>query len=343
MLLHDAFERTAQAVAAKTALVDGVRRVAYGDLLRQARALANALRRDGIEAGDRVLVFLESSTEYAVAVHAGLMIGGVIVPIHPLAKAERLAFIAADTRARALVTQAQLAPAWASVVPEAAHLASVRVAGLPGDSAAPRVAPWPGNDAPAPPVSSPCIDLDLAAIIYTSGTTGTPKGAMLTHRNMLSAWDSVQDYLGLRESDVIGLALPPAFSYGLYYLLMGLGLGATVVLERLAVFPLKLLESLERERVTVFPGVPSLFAAHARRERSFAFRPRFAPVADQRRRRAAGASPAATVRRVSARAAVLDVRNDGVQAHHLPPPGRPRDPADQRRSRHAEPGALAGR
>ena len=84
---------------------------------------------------------------------------------------------------------------------------------------------------------------------------------MLTHLNMVSAWNAVQEYLRLEGSDVIGLALPPAFSYGLYYLLMGLGLGATVVLERLAVFPVKLLESLERERVTVFPGVPSLFAA----------------------------------------------------------------------------------
>ena len=124
-----------------------------------------------------------------------------------------------------------------------------------------RLAPWPGEDAPAPAVTSRCIDQDMAALIYTSGTTGAPKGAMLTHLNMLSAWNSVQEYLDLRESDVIGLALPPAFSYGLYYLLMGLGLGATVVLDRLAVFPIKLLETLERERVTVFPGVPSLFAA----------------------------------------------------------------------------------
>ena len=104
MLLHHAFERTAAATPTRTALVDGARRVAYGALLRQTRALAHALRSDGVAAGDRVLVFLESSTEYAVAVHAVLMVGGVFVPVHPLAKAERLAFLAGDTRATALLT-----------------------------------------------------------------------------------------------------------------------------------------------------------------------------------------------------------------------------------------------
>jgi acyl-CoA synthetase (AMP-forming)/AMP-acid ligase II len=71
----------------------------------------------------------------------------------------------------------------------------------------------------------------------------------------------VQAYLGLREDDVIGLALSPAFSYGLYHVLMGLGLGATLVIERAASFPTRVVERLAAERVTVFPGVPTLYAA----------------------------------------------------------------------------------
>src|SRR5512137_1945892 len=122
MLLHHAFERAAQLAPAKTALIDGSRRLAYGELLRETRALAHALRNDGVARGDRVLVFLESSIEYAVAVHAVLMVGAVFVPVHPLAKAERLAFIASDTRATALLTQAQLSPVWSSVITNAPHL-----------------------------------------------------------------------------------------------------------------------------------------------------------------------------------------------------------------------------
>jgi acyl-CoA synthetase (AMP-forming)/AMP-acid ligase II len=84
---------------------------------------------------------------------------------------------------------------------------------------------------------------------------------MLTHGNVLSAWTSITQWLGLREDDVVGLTLPAAFIYGLGNLMMSLMLGATVVLERSVAFPVKVAEMLARERVTVFPGVPMQFAA----------------------------------------------------------------------------------
>src|SRR2546430_117164 len=79
---------------------------------------------------------------------------------------------------------------------------------------------WPAEEAAAPsvPAASRTPD-DLAALIYTSGTTGVPKGVMLSHHNITSAWSAIQAYLGLREDDVIGLVLPGAFSYGLNNLL----------------------------------------------------------------------------------------------------------------------------
>jgi acyl-CoA synthetase (AMP-forming)/AMP-acid ligase II len=104
------------------------------------------------------------------------------------------------------------------------------------------------------------IDIDLAAIIYTSGSTGEPKGVMLTHLNMVSAATSVSTYLGLVAEDRILCALPLAFDYGLYQLLMTVQVGACVVLEKSFAFPIKALEVMARERVTVFPGVPTLFS-----------------------------------------------------------------------------------
>jgi amino acid adenylation domain-containing protein len=258
MLLHHAFEHSAARLPDKTALVAGARQVSYAELQAQVHGLAAALVHAGVAPGDRVLVMLENTPEFAVAVHAVLAAGAVFVPVSALAKADKLAFIANDTRAAALLTEAPLVPAWRAALHDAPTLRSVFVAGAaPGIEARERTWPAPADRGP-----SVARDVhELAALIYTSGTTGRPKGVMLSHHNMTSAWASVQAYLGLREDDVIGLALPPAFSYGLYNLLMGLGLGATVVLERQAAFPVKLAETLARERVTVFPGVPTLFAA----------------------------------------------------------------------------------
>lgn len=262
MALHHAFEHTARRLPDKLALVSGDERVAYGELLRRVHALADALHDDGVVPGDRVLVLLENSVEFAVAVHAVLALGAVFVPISPLVKVDKLSFIAGDTRASAMLTHAQLAPAWQPALRAAGTLHCCRVAGdmhrLDADA---RVRPWLPDAAPSRRAEPERGEHELAAVVYTSGTTGIPKGVMLTHANIASAWTSIQAYLGLRDDDVIGLALPAAFTYGLSNLMPGLAIGATVVLDRWAAFPVKVAEMLARERVTVFPGVPTLFAS----------------------------------------------------------------------------------
>ena len=169
-----------------------------------------------------------------------------------------------DTQAAVLVTQSSLAQSWIPALPEDGKRPAVLAHGqpLPGSPAL----PWPTRDQPPTTnlvhhVALPRRPQDLASIIYTSGTTGLPKGVMLTHSNMCSAWRSVQGYLHWQTDDVIGLALSPAFSYGLYHVLMGIGIGATVLMDAPAAsFPVRLLELIDRERVTVLPGVPTLFA-----------------------------------------------------------------------------------
>ena len=244
--LATAFAATAQRLPAKTALVCGDERLSYAALAQRVGGAAQALREAGVAPGERVLLFLDNGIEFAVLLHAVLAAGAVAVPVSPLVKAEKLGWLLADTEARALVSQ----PSLAAVV-QAAPRASGCVL-LDAATLAAREAPL---------ALQPVADGDLAALIYTSGTTGFPKGVMLGHGNMRAAWRAVQAYLELREDDVIGLALPLAFSYGLYHVLMGLGLGATVVIERNVAFPVRLLQRWQDERVTVFPGVPTLFAA----------------------------------------------------------------------------------
>jgi acyl-CoA synthetase (AMP-forming)/AMP-acid ligase II len=120
-----------------------------------------------------------------------------------------------------------------------------------------------GSHAVGGPPGRRCLDIDLAAIIYTSGSTGDPKGVMLTHRNMLAAAEAISTYLELREDDVVLGVLPLAFDYGLYQLLMAFKVGARLVLERSFAFPAQVLKVMVEEKVTGFPGVPTIFAVLA--------------------------------------------------------------------------------
>jgi long-chain acyl-CoA synthetase len=83
---------------------------------------------------------------------------------------------------------------------------------------------------------------------------------MLTHLNMVSAARSVNGYLGMTDDDIIMCALPLAFDYGLYQILMAFMVGATVVLEHSFAFPVKVLETMAKEGVTVFPVVPTMLS-----------------------------------------------------------------------------------
>jgi long-chain acyl-CoA synthetase len=248
MLLHGLLEQTAMRLPDKTALVAGERRASYREIDRLSASLAAWLQARGVQRGDRVACHLENGIDMVVAIYAGLRCGAVAMPISPLVRSEKLARLLNDSRASALLSEPSLRRVFG---PALAASPSVHTCFVAGED------PPPADGRPRDPGT---IDVDLAAILYTSGSTGEPKGVMLTHLNMVSAANSVIAYLGLRQDDVIGCALPLAFNYGLYQVLMAAQVGATVVLERSVAFPVQVLQAMAREGVTVFPGVPTLFA-----------------------------------------------------------------------------------
>ncbi len=253
--VHSAFDARCLEVPDKTAVVVADREVSYRELNERVNGVANALHAAGIGPGERVVLLLDSGVDYVAALHAVWRLSAVVVPLGPQTKAAKLAHVLADTGARALLTQASLAAAWTVAVGAQPQPPLVWAR---GDTPA---EPWPQPATQASAHAGPAHAGDLATLISTSGTTGVPKGVMLSHANMLAAWRAVQAYLHLRPDDVIGLTLPPTFSYGLYHVLMGLGIGATLVLENSAAFPMRLLQRLAAQRVTVFPGVPTLWAS----------------------------------------------------------------------------------
>jgi amino acid adenylation domain-containing protein len=265
-LLHDYLAHSAGRLPDKVALVCGERRLTYRELWSRACALAWALQRRGVRRGDRVLVFADNSPEAAVFFWGTLAAGAVVAMINPLTKTDKLAWLLGDCRPSALLADGHLTPVFAAAARRSASLKAVLVCGaldpkacegLPGVAALEDALAAERQDRPPPRT---CLDIDLAALVYTSGSTGEPKGVMLTHRNMLTAATSISQYLELREDDVVLGLLPLAFDYGLYQLIMSFRQGARLVLERSFTYPAQVLQRIPTERVTFFPGVPTIYA-----------------------------------------------------------------------------------
>jgi amino acid adenylation domain-containing protein len=265
-LLHDYLLDTACALPDKVALVCMRQRLTYGELDAQSNALANSLTAAGVKRGDRVVVFADNTVETVVAFWAVLKANAVATLVNPLTKANKLQYLLNDCRPAALITDQHLYYAFAEAARACRHLRTVivtgsidaaRLAGLPNGRR------WQDALAAgerAGPPARLCIDIDLAAIVYTSGSTGDPKGVMLTHRNMLTACTSISAYLELQQDEVILCALPLAFDYGLYQMIMAFRTGARLVLERSFAFPAQILNLMVEEQVTGLPGVPTIFS-----------------------------------------------------------------------------------
>jgi amino acid adenylation domain-containing protein len=263
-LLQDSFLHWAADEPERVALIVGDDRLTYGELLRGATAVADGLRAAGVARGHRVALFLDNDAHFVAGMLGTLLAGGVFMPINPTTKAAKLGYMLHDARASVLMTHASLLEVARAAIHEAPSVTRLVVAG--GDPATSHhdlIEAWPepspGAIAATSP-SPPIIDADLACLIYTSGSTGNPKGVMLTHLNMVSAARSVGSYLDLRGDDVILCALPLSFDYGLYQLLLAFRVGGRVVLERGFSFPVRILSRMERERVSVFPAVPTMLS-----------------------------------------------------------------------------------
>ena len=262
-LLHEYMSRSAEASPAKTALVFKKQRFTWAQVHDQVGRIANALKSLGLARGDRVALYLDNSPELALGIFGTLAADGIFVVVNAQTKADKLAYVLNDCRARVLITDRVLEPYYTPALQEAKHLEHVLLVDM--------------GDAPAKIGLTSCHDFakatsgaavawpackripsDLAAIIYTSGSTGDPKGVMLTHHNMVSAAESITTYLENRPDDIVLCVLPLSFDYGLYQWLMVNQFGGTLVLEQSFNYPAAILKLIEEEKVTGLPVVPTI-------------------------------------------------------------------------------------
>ncbi len=262
-LIHDGLLRSAAAHPDHPALVTETGRYTYGELLEASRRFAQGLVRHGLERGERVAIQLENGWASAVGIYGTLLAGGVIMVLHPQTPPDKLRFILHDSRASFWLTDSRFSGGlWNA--PEIRRLKGVILGdGPPSDVSGTAEAFSLASFLDASPPSlteAPTIPLDLAAIIYTSGTTAAPKGVMMSHQNMVFSLGSVLEYLELRPDDRLLSPLAFAFSYGLYQLFMSVAVRATLYTMQ-ATYPAALAERIRAEHITVFPGVPTLFAS----------------------------------------------------------------------------------
>jgi long-chain acyl-CoA synthetase len=224
----------------------------YGRFRDAALRVAASLQARGVQPGDRVGLVLPNVLSFPVVFYGALLAGAAVVPMNPLLKAREVQYFLEDSGARVVVTLESTA----GPVREAADVVGVDDVVVGPGSPAELMADEP-LDAPVERA-----DDDLAVILYTSGTTGQPKGAELTHANMGGNALTTAETLAENTADDVIMGCLPLFH------VFGLTCGLNTAVLRGSLLTLiprfdgaTALEVIERDRVTIFEGVPTMFAA----------------------------------------------------------------------------------
>lgn len=236
----------------RIALVEGELRLSFGELWEQARAQAAALVELGIRPGDRVALMAPNTSEFPRAYYAILAAGGVVVPVHLLLSAEEVEHVLRDSGATLLLCH----PAQAETGKAAAAATGVRMLTLGTDGELETLA-----HAAEPLGGYVTREADDPAVVfYTSGTTGVPKGAVLSHLNLvMNATVCAFDAHDVRADDIALGALPLFHAFGQTVSMNATWrAGATLVL--LPRFDAaRAIELMAAEGVNTFHGVPTMY------------------------------------------------------------------------------------
>ncbi|WP_320780588.1 long-chain fatty acid--CoA ligase [Streptomyces sp. CRN 30] len=258
--------RRARKTPGRTAVVHGDRRYTYRELYGRVLRLARALRDLGVVHGDRVAYLGPNHPAFLETLFAAGTLGAVFVPLNTRLAAPELAYQLADSGSTVLVHDATALAGTAGTAGTAVKHRIVLGAPTEGAAGYEELLGGTGDAPPAPPDGSVGPD-DPCLIMYTSGTTGRPKGAVLTHANI--TWNSVNVLVDTDlAADEVTLVVAPLFHTAglnmtcLPTLLKG---GRVVLLDSFD--PARVLDVIERHRVTYMFGVPTMYDAMAAQPR----------------------------------------------------------------------------
>ena len=261
------------------------KRYTWYDLSREVDAFAAGLLALGLEKGDRVGIWSPNRPEWLVTQFATARIGLVLVTINPAYRTSELEYVLNKVGCKALVTAArfkssdylgmigELAPELETAEPgrlKAARLPHLRAVVRMGDEASPGMFGFDAVKRLAGPAQATRLDALSAAldpddainIQFTSGTTGAPKGATLTHRNIVNNADLVTRTIRLTERDRLCIPVPLYHCFGMVMGTLGcVTKGAAMVFPGEGFDPAAALAAVSGERCTGFYGVPTMYVA----------------------------------------------------------------------------------
>lgn len=253
MNLACAFAVSANRHLKKIALYWGEKEYSYSQLLEQTHAVSSRLRSHfGVKAGARVGLWLKNCPEFVPCFFGILQAEAVVVPINNFLKPSEVNFILQDAGVDVLISDAELGaqfPALSSARPGLRLWQVEQLSGLSKPTELNKEEKQPGS-----------ASSDLAVIIYTSGTTGRPKGAMLSHDNLLHNVESCRIVLQTVEADRFAVLLPMFHSYMLTVgMLLPLLVGGSMVLVKSLHPPRAALQEIFQRETTVLPGIPQFY------------------------------------------------------------------------------------
>jgi long-chain acyl-CoA synthetase len=254
MNLISAFAASAEKHAQKPALYWGEREFSFQELFTTSQLCARRLKDHfGVRPGDRVALWLKNCPEFIPAFFGILHAGAIAVPINNFLKTDEVSYILGDAGVDVLITDAELGSHFRTLHSAIPNLKLFKVE------------EFGGMDVNGTKVSLPASSRsDLAVLIYTSGTTGRPKGAMLSHGNLLHNVESCRIVLKTVEADRFAVLLPLFHSYMLTVgMLLPLLVGGSIILVK-SLHPVRnaLMELLHRQATTL-PAIPQFYRSLA--------------------------------------------------------------------------------
>jgi benzoate-CoA ligase len=259
---YDLIERNLRAGRAdKTAFIDDSGTCSYRELARRVSMFANALRRRGIDAGERVLLCLQDCVDFPVTFLGAIQAGVVPVAVNTLLTAGDYQYMLNDSRARLAIVSAPLLPLFLPLLHQTPSLREIVVCGGNDEQSGSLAQFLTGAAAESAVATTRCDD--ACFWLYSSGSTGRPKGTVHVHSSLMyTAELYARGILGICDTDIVFSAAKLFFAYGLgNALTFPLSVGATSVLMAERATPAAVFARLARHRPTIFGGVPTLYAA----------------------------------------------------------------------------------